>query len=97
MEELKKYEIVSLDVWGNEKDGFEINCGFYTGAVITIDPYDNKDIIRKVRQAGYVNKALPYQNFEIEGDPEFELTLYYSSRRLGQRYPVCSLDPMKEA
>ena len=35
---IRKYEVISYDVWGNVRDGFEVNAAYRTGRVVEIDP-----------------------------------------------------------
>lgn len=42
-----KFNILSLSVWGNKKDGYEVNDTFSIGETIDINEDDTDKIIRK--------------------------------------------------
>ena len=42
-----RYEIINLDVWGNEKDGYEVNDAHYTGEFVEIEDINNDSEILK--------------------------------------------------
>lgn len=45
---MKTFEIIALDVWGNEDDGYTVNDSIHTGNFITLpDDYTKQDIIKK--------------------------------------------------
>jgi hypothetical protein len=47
-----KFEILSIDVWGNAKDGFTINQSFHTGVFVEIpDNMSDKDAGKLIRKA----------------------------------------------
>lgn len=53
-----KYRIVSLDVWGNKKDGYEINAAYNTDNFIDIEENDTaKDIKQKLFNIDYLSKT----------------------------------------
>lgn len=44
-----KYEIVDLEIWGNEDDGYEVNDAFHTLEYIEIEDIDDdKEILNAV-------------------------------------------------
>lgn len=49
---MSKYKVCELDVWGNEKDGYEVN-NWYTTGFITLN--DQDDLITEL------NKQLEYK------------------------------------
>lgn len=49
---MKMYEILAIDVWGNERDGFEINNMINTGVVFEVDDKDDdKKLLKRLRKA----------------------------------------------
>lgn len=53
----QQFEIITLDVWGNEEEGFEVNDLHRTGDFITItEEATDADIIVALVVAGYVNE-----------------------------------------
>lgn len=59
-----KYEVITLDVWGNAKDGWDVNQAFHTGRFVEI-PEDASDYL--------INRRLGLRNIEWDGEPEFQL------------------------
>jgi hypothetical protein len=48
-----EYEVISYDVWGNARDGFDVNQSFRTGVVVTVEDTDTDATInRKLGRAG---------------------------------------------
>jgi hypothetical protein len=45
--ETKSFEVLNLDVWGNENEGYEVNQAFNTGKFIemTLDQYESDEFI----------------------------------------------------
>lgn len=83
----RNYEVIGFDVWGNEKDGYEVNDAYHTGDYVTLPlEASDADIIRAVKQAGQVRSNFRTKSFRIDGEPEF--ALYIEHDRLG---PVCEL------
>ena len=47
-----KFEILSLDVWGNKKDGFELNAWYSSGIVIDVTETDTQaTVLKKAKKA----------------------------------------------
>ena len=79
-----KYEIITYDVWGNARDGFEVNNAFTTGRVVEIDPNASDRAI---------NRALNARGVRWDGDPDY--TLYGVLTRNGR--PALELRRVQEA
>lgn len=61
-----EYKVLSLDVWGNKKDGFDVNQWYGTG--LTFKPCqtkNNKSILRVARSLGLL-KA--YTQYTVDDD-----------------------------
>lgn len=70
---MKKYRIITLDVWGNEADGFEVNDLRDTGEVIEISKYDSdSDILDKLEVVG----TFPVGKFVVQHDFE-EIEIFW--------------------
>lgn len=76
-----KYEVISYDIWGNARDGFEVNQAFRTGRFIDIDANTTDRAI---------NRRLGVQG--IQWDGEHEYTLYGTLKRNGM--PALELQPV---
>jgi len=64
-----KYDVVSLDVWGNAKDGYDVNQSFATGVTVDIPDVDNDaDIIVELIDHAMLSPGCSTDNIEIDGD-----------------------------
>lgn len=76
----QEYDIISYDVWGNARDGFEVNAAYFTGRIVVIDPEGSNMAI---------NRALNVRGVIWEGEPDS--TLYGKLKRNGM--PALELRP----
>jgi hypothetical protein len=77
------FQVLSLDVWGNEEEGFEVNQSFNTGKFIemTLNQYeDDHFILTEMISLGLLTNEA-YDKVEIDGDGP---TLYISDDRTGK-------------
>lgn len=65
----RTWKIVSLDVWGNRKDGYEINNATYSGKEIELpaEPTDAQVRLALIH-AGYLKKSMRLDRLEFDGD-----------------------------
>ena len=87
---MKTYKIYSLDVWGNNKEGYEVNDLCYSGLTIELpENFTDKQLIKAMKDVGFINTKCQFKSFNIEG--EFE-TLYinYSTSKIHGR-PIAEL------
>lgn len=83
-----KFEVRSYDVWGNKKDGYEINNVFASDIIIVVpDDWSKSDIIKQLKEEWGMKKGYQARHFQFEGDDEYSLYLY----RLSDYLPVCEL------
>lgn len=88
-----QYEIITYDVWGNEKDGFEVNNAFSTGTIIDVTDSDSeKDIISKLKAVGIIRKGFRFSSFSIDGEASYSLYVTYEPTM----YPVCELRKVED-
>ena len=73
-----QYEVISYDVWGNARDGFEVNQLFHTGRHVEVDD-DTSDRA--------INRRLGIRGVEWDGEPGY--ALYGTLKRNGM--PVLEL------
>ena len=89
---MAKYEIYDYDVWGNPKDGYEVNDVYSTGIEIEIpDEATDEQIIKQLKNVGFLRKGLHARSFSIDGEPEYSLYVESNARRLGGLCPICEL------
>lgn len=82
-----RYRLIDYDVWGNDKDGYEVNQAFLTNTFIDLTDKiinDDKLLIKDLKKAGIIRKGIHANKigilgdditmyFEYKGRPEFEL------------------------
>jgi hypothetical protein len=75
----KVYQVISYDVWGNEKDGFEVNQAFTTSFKIEL-PKDatDKQILKALKDVGYLKKGLHLSSVEFDNH---ETAIYFTDAR----------------
>lgn len=66
-----KWEIISLDVWGNKDDGWDVNQAFHTRKMIELpEEFADKDVRDALVGAGYLKKTCQTRHLEIDGDDQ---------------------------
>ena len=76
-----KYEAIALDVWGNAKDGFEVNQSFHTGNFYDVPDWaDNRvKILTCLKLQGCISS---FSNMEI--DQSNEDAIYINDKNNGK-------------
>jgi hypothetical protein len=74
------YRLVNYDVWGNPRDGYEVNDAHYTGDTLALrDDLPNgngpsdAEVIRALKRCGYLKPGIRARSLKIEGEPGFSL------------------------
>lgn len=81
------FEVITLDVWGNERDGFEVNQSFTTGITFDIDNEANDTDIEAKLKA--IDVLADHAEIYVEGENDFMLNIY--SKETGR--PLIDLQP----
>lgn len=69
-----RYRLINYDVWGNEKDGFEINNQFYTNDYVEIPKgASDAEIISILKDEGIIKKGAKKESIEIDGEEGYSL------------------------
>ena len=68
-----EYEVITYDVWGNARDGFEVNQAFTTGHYIEVSE-ETSDMA--------INRRLGIRGVEWDGEPGY--VLYGTLKRNGK-------------
>jgi hypothetical protein len=95
-----EFEVITYDVWGNSKDGYEVNDCFKQGTVEIPEkvfefkgPADlgkmDSRLMKALRKADVFDR-IQTRSVDIEGEPSY--TLYFTRRK--DRYPLCELRRM---
>ncbi len=72
-----KYDLIEYEVWGNKKDGFEINNCFRVIKGIEITDNDTiKDIVKMLKEVGYLKNTLRMNQMTIESYSEGMIEFY---------------------
>ena len=86
---MKQYKLYDYDVWGNEKDGYDVNNVWSTNEIYEISEKgmeSDKQMIKELKKQGLIKKGIRFSSIDIDGDertiylgykgkPEFELRL----------------------
>lgn len=67
------YTVWSLDVWGNQEDGFEVNDRRRAGSLIMAKDSSDGSIVRRLVAEGFLRRGTSLSDVEISGDDEFIL------------------------
>jgi hypothetical protein len=81
-----RYQLYTYDVWGNEKDGYEVNNIFSTNAIYELDEnMTDKEIVKALKDQGLIKKGIHTSSIEIDG--EMDYTLYFDDVKGGHCKP----------
>lgn len=71
------FRVFSLDVWGNARDGYDVNEQHDTGTEITYrykDTLSDAQIIRGLRRAGVIDTGIRSKSIEVNDEwPDFTI------------------------
>ena len=77
-----KYDVWSLDVWGNARDGFEVNDRQRCGSIMVSILAEDKDVIRALKRADLLSRRCHFNSFRVDdtgiesaktGEPIYQL------------------------
>lgn len=84
-----KFDLHTYDVWGNERDGFEVNDRYMRRDVIEVpDDATDADFILALKRAGWLKRNVRVSSIGIEGESDY--TLYFTHTPTG--YPLFELE-----
>jgi hypothetical protein len=95
-----RYQICTYDVWGNARDGWDVN-DVRPGPVVAIDDArSDAQVIRALRAAGIIGRQHT-RSFTVDGDETVYVSFDYgyTGRYRGESLagmPVCELRPIFE-
>lgn len=88
---MRSYTVHTYDVWGNAKDGYDVNDVYPScGTVELSDDCTDADIIRACKSIGAIRRNFHIDSFRIDG--EIGYSMYVNHQLTG--YPVCELRPV---
>lgn len=76
-----EWHVFSYDVWGNKKDGFEVNDKHKLGVEYGPPDLTDSQAIQLAKWAGLLKKSVRRNQLLIEGD---DITVYFTERRTGE-------------
>ena len=96
-----KMKWYDYDVWGNDKDGYEVNdiyaaligSSLFNCENVYIDVLESdtdKQIVQKLKKSGWMKKTVKDSKVSIDGEIEYQLFIDYCGR------PACELRPCHE-
>lgn len=102
------FEVRSLDVWGNEEDGFEINQSFRAGQILlpvfeveynvgmpqAFKSWDVSDatIVNTMREEGFLRDAVKPSQISIDASEGLEGSMWLNDAETGK--PLYELHPI---
>ena len=96
------YKLVNYDVWGNARDGYEVNDAHYTGDVLALrddmpDGFGASDaeVIRALKRCDYLKRGVRTKSLKIEGEPGYTLYVTVTTTREPGR-PLCELRAVRD-
>lgn len=72
------YKVFSLDVWGNEKEGFDVNDRSSLGNITLPLDADDRTLVKGLKSEGIIGKFCKTKSFSIDGD-DYSLNIDWAS------------------
>jgi hypothetical protein len=90
---MKRYIVCSLDVWGNAKDGYEVNAAYTTSKRVEIGKdMSDTEIIKALKDQGVLAKYTQTRHIEIVGESGYHSLYVY---RKSDGLPLINLEPLE--
>jgi hypothetical protein len=87
---MKTYKIYSLDVWGSNKIGYEVNDLSFSGLTIELsNDFTDRELIKSMKEVGYLNNKLHFKSLVIDGEKQ-TLWIGYMTSKIFNR-PIAEL------
>lgn len=67
------WTVWSLDVWGNERDGYQVNDRSRAGTVRIRRDAPDAEIVRSLVRGGFLRKGVTSRNVDIRGQEILEV------------------------
>jgi hypothetical protein len=72
---MAKYRIWSLEVWGNEEDGFEVNDRWEVGSVELADDATCADVVKALIAKGLITPKTTHEQVDMDDASDVDLLL----------------------
>lgn len=88
----ESYRVIDyFDVWGNEKDGFEVNNLAEVGTIQLIDYTDRREMLKRLKEIDYFKKTVRHNQLEVWND--YDMIEIYQKKDMR---PVCRLERIRD-
>ena len=61
-----EYQVVEYDVWGNAKDGYDINNFYVTDRKVRVKKDDDRSIFNALKREGIIKTGIRFKSVGIE-------------------------------
>lgn len=69
-----RFEILTLDVWGNARIGFDVNHMFATNELITLpEQWTARDVVLALKRADVLKRNVRHTSVGVDGGSDFLL------------------------
>jgi hypothetical protein len=95
MKGIKPVKLINyFDVWGNKKDGWEINnlCEENAGELFLHEECTHKDILQKLKEVGFLKSTTRMNQLVFEGLGDFGVEIYQKK----DMQPICRIEFVHE-
>ncbi len=91
------FEVHSFDVWGNAREGWDINDAYRCGKLIINKKFDDiepEDVIRALKKHGYIRKTAKDNTLGL--DWEYNGWFISDDRKCNHGYPLYRIQNVTE-
>jgi hypothetical protein len=92
------FQLIDLDVWGNDRDGYDVNDQSSTDQYYFLQrDWTDKQIVQSLKDQGLIKKTVRYSSVGIDGEWDYELYFEHRGRpEFNLRYVDVSPDEFGE-
>ena len=65
---MQTWTIWTLDVWGNARDGYNVNDRCKSGKIELPDDADDRAVVKALKADGWIKAGIHFSSIEIDGD-----------------------------
>lgn len=82
---IQLYKLYTYDLWGNSRDGYEVNDVYYQGELTINENWTDKEITLHLKREGHIDRNIQHRSLNWQGETGFTLYLNYKG------YPALEL------
>lgn len=94
---MKKYQLWTYELWGNPKDGFEVNDRRKQCVVELPDDATDKQIKRALYDCGIFSRGIMGARLQIDGESDYTLYINHTAQSVGGYKPLCELERLNDS